>query len=276
VMIGQHTVLYAVLGRPIAHSLSPAAHNAAFSAARINAVYLAFETADAEGALRAMRCLNLRGASITIPLKSAVVPFLDEIDPVAQSIGAVNTIVNENGLLRGFNTDATAALGALQQRSPVAGKRCAIIGAGGAARAVGFALKQADADLTIVNRSPGRGRELARALESPFIPLDRLGGLKADILVQTTPVGMFPRVDRSPVPEHILHRGMVVMDIIYNPVQTRLLREAGKKGCITLSGMDMFILQAGEQFRLWTGVDPPLGVMDQAVKGALERQYEKD
>ena len=268
----QHTALYGVIGNPVKHSLSPALHNAAFSATGLNAVYLAFETGDIEECVKGIRALGIKGASITIPFKTAVMPFLDEIDPLAERIGAVNTIVNDNGRLKGFNTDALGALKALEEKINLQGMSCLIIGAGGAARAIGFILKEQDAAISIVNRSRKRGEALAASLGCPFMPLEEIKAAKGGLLVQTTPVGMYPHIDECPLPESILEQGMVVMDIIYRPPETRLLKLARDRGCVIISGVDMFINQGAEQFRLWTDRDPPVASMRHALKETLKEQ----
>lgn len=275
-MIDQHTALYGVIGNPVRHSLSPALHNAAFSATGLNAVYLAFETGDIEGCVRGIKALDIKGASVTIPFKTAVIPYLDKINPLARRIGAVNTILNDNGWLKGYNTDAIGAVKALEEKIDLRGMTCLVIGSGGAARAIGFILKERGVTISITNRSSGRGKELARSLGCPYIPLHKLGETRADVLIQTTPVGMYPCVDQCPVPEQILVERLVVMDIVYNPFETRLIRLAKARGCITINGIRMFIHQAAEQLRLWTGIDPPVGVMSHAVKEALLKQNERN
>jgi shikimate dehydrogenase len=274
--IDQHTSLYGVVGKPIGHSVSPAMHNAAFAETGLDAVYLAFETEDMEGCLRGIRALDIKGMSITIPFKSMVIPYLDEVNLLAKRIGAVNTIINDDGRLIGYNTDALGAYKALNEKIVLPGKSCLVLGAGGAARAIGFILKEKGVDISLVNRSDARGNELARVLECPYIPLDRVGEHKADFLIQTTPVGMFPNVDECLVPEPVLKAGMVVMDIIYNPVETRLLKMAKARGCITINGLSMFVYQGAEQFRLWTGVNPPVGTMMLAAETALQEQNESN
>ena len=275
-MIDQHTALYGVIGNPVRHSLSPALHNAAFSATGLNAVYLAFEAGDIEGCVRGIKALDIKGASVTIPFKTAVIPYLDKINPLARRIGAVNTIVNDNGWLKGYNTDAIGAVKALEEKIDLRGMTCLVIGSGGAARAIGFILKERDVTISIANRSLVRGKELARSLGCPYIPLHKIGETRADVLIQTTPVGMYPCVDQCPVPEQILVEGLIVMDIVYNPFETRLIRLAKARGCITINGISMFIHQAAEQLRLWTGIDPPVGVMSHAVKEALLKQNERN
>jgi shikimate dehydrogenase len=268
----QHTALYGVIGNPVRHSLSPTLHNAAFSATGLNAVYLAFEPEDIEACLRGIKTLGIKGTSVTIPFKTSVIPYLSDIDPLARQIGAVNTIVNTGGRLTGYNTDALGALKALEEEIILAGKSCILVGAGGAARAIGFILKQRGVAVSIVNRSRDRGQRLARSLGCDYIPLDDIEASEGDVLIQTTPVGMWPHVDECPVPERILKQGMVVMDIVYRPPETLLLRMARERGCTTISGLRMLIHQGAEQFRLWTGIDPPLAVMDMAVKEALLKQ----
>ena len=275
-IIDQHTALYGVIGNPVRHSLSPILHNAAFSATSLNAVYLAFETGDIEECIKGIRALGIKGASITIPFKTTVMPFLDEIDPLAKRIGAVNTIVNDSGRLKGYNTDAFGALKALEENVKLPGMTCLIIGAGGAARAIGFMLKEQDVAVSIVNRSRKRGEALAASLGCPFVPLDEISGTKGGLLVQTTSVGMYPDIDQCPVPENILENGMVVMDIVYLPAETRLLNLARDRGCVIISGVDMFINQGAEQFRLWTDLDPPFASMRHALKEALLEQDERN
>ena len=270
-IIDQQTRLYGVVGYPVSHSLSPAMHNAAFAASGLNAVYLAFETQDIDGCLKGMRALGIRGMSITIPHKSEVMPLLDEVDGLAKRIGAVNTICNDSGRLVGYNTDAVGAIKALEEKVELTGKTCTIVGAGGAARAIGFILKENSVEVKVANRSFERGRALARSLDCPFLTLDQLGKISADILINTTPVGMAPLKGHCLVPEQSLTKGMVVMDIIYNPIETRLLSIARARGCLTINGVGMFIHQGAEQFRLWTGLEAPVDTMSRAVEGALNK-----
>lgn len=269
--VDQYTELYGVIGNPVRHSLSPVLHNAAFSATGLNAVYLAFEPEDIGACARGIQALGIRGVSVTTPFKSSVIPYLSEMDPLAKKIGAVNTIVNTTNGLMGYNTDALGALKALQEEMDLFGKRCILVGAGGAARAIGFTLKENGATLSVVNRSRDRGEGLARSLGCEFIPLGDIAAASGDLLIQTTPVGMWPHVDQCPVPERILKQGMVVMDIVYHPSETRLLRMARARGCITISGTRMLIHQGAEQFRLWTGIEPPLSIMNMAIEEALPK-----
>ena len=243
--------------------------NLAFSEAGINAVYLAFESDDIESSINGMRGLDIKGFSVTIPHKSTVIPLLDEMDPLAKDIGAVNTVVNKSGRLIGYNTDAAGAFRALTEVVHVEGKKCIIIGAGGAARAIGYILKRNNVNVSIANRSIERGEALGNSLDSPFITLDQLRDANADIIINTTPVGMYPDVENCPVPEDVLRPGMTVMDIIYNPRTTKLLDIAEVKGCRTVDGLGMFIYQGAEQFTLWTDKEAPVDIMMEKVEEAL-------
>jgi shikimate dehydrogenase len=244
-------------------------HNHAFAACGLNAVYLAFETNDLDGCLAGMRAFGIRGLSVTLPHKSAVIPYLDEVDELAKKIGAVNTIVNSDGDLIGYNTDALGALTALEEKSQLSGKNCILVGAGGAARAIGFILTQKGVNLKVVNRTPQRGQALAQLLGCPYLALDDSTAADADILIQATSVGMAPGDNACPIPEHVLREDMLVMDIIYNPIETRLLKIAKSRGCQTINGLGMFVHQGAEQFRLWTGMDPPFNAMFGAVEQSL-------
>jgi shikimate dehydrogenase len=270
-IINQQTALYGVVGYPIGHSMSPTMHNSAFAASNLNAVYLAFETKDIDGSLRGMKAFGIKGVSVTIPHKSVVVPLLDEVDSLAERIGAVNTIVNDKGRLVGCNTDAIGAFMALKEKTELAGKTCLVIGAGGAARAIGFILRDHGVHLAISNRSIDRGEELACDLECSFVPLEDVRTVRADLLIQTTPVGMHPNDSQCIIAPDVLREGMVVMDIVYNPLETRLLTMARSRGCLTINGLGMFVHQGAEQFRLWTGLEPPLSAMVEAVEKALTR-----
>ena len=211
-MIDAQTKLYGIIGNPVHHSLSPAIHNRAFRQLGWNAVYLAFEVKDLEEALKGIRGLGVSGVSVTIPFKTEVVPFLDKVEGLAKKIGAVNTIVNRGGRLIGYNTDSDGALKALEERMDLSGQRVVLLGAGGAARAIGFGLKERDCQLIIVNRSPIRGEALSRELKCHFLPMSSLGKMKrgdleADVIINATPLGMVPRDGESPIPKKLLKRG---------------------------------------------------------------------
>jgi len=270
-MIDATTSLFAVIGNPVSHSLSPAMHNAAFAHTGYNGVYCAMEVTDIGAAMVGVRALNIGGASITIPHKIDVMEHIDEIDPMARDIGAVNTIANRGGRLCGYNSDGLGAVKALTEAADLKDKAVTIIGAGGAARAIGFALAAEGGRVTIVNRSVDSGERLATDLGSDFRSLADVAtaGLACDILINTTPVGMVPDIDAMPVNEEHLGKHMVVMDIVYNPLRTRLLRSAYDRGCITIDGVAMFVHQGAFQFELWTGMAAPIDVMEREVLSRL-------
>jgi shikimate dehydrogenase len=273
--INAKTKLCGLLGNPVDHSLSPLIHNAAFQKLGLNFVYLAFKVEDLDGAVRGIRALgNLRGFSVTIPHKVAIIPFLDEVEQTARHIGSVNTIVVDGDRLTGYNTDASGAVRALEQAGvTLQGARILMLGSGGAARAIAFALgagKRVGAltILGIVEKERSalvkdlRDRTDLRAEEGPITD-DRLQAAiaRSDILIHCTPTGMHPKVDETCVPARLLNPRLTVMDIVYNPRETRLLREAAAAGCRTIPGLEMFLNQAVGQFELWTGQTAPSDVM---------------
>lgn len=265
IRIDASTAVFAVIGHPVAHSLGPLMHNRAFAETGYPGVYVAFDAADPAGAASAVRALGIRGASVTIPHKVAVMDHLDEIDDEARAIGAVNTIVNKEGRLIGSNTDGLGALRAIEEATPVSGKRVLVIGAGGAARAVGHALAARGARIHIANRTHEKARRLAGDLGAEAVGLGEIFGRHFDILVNTTPAGMHPDTGTMPVPESVLQPGMYIMDIVYNPVRTMLLDKAEKMGCRAIDGVGMFVHQGAAQFSLWTKMQAPVAQMRQAV-----------
>lgn len=263
------TALYALIGNPVAHSLSPLMHNRAYQELKLEARYVAFCVSDLENALRGIRALHISGASVTIPFKVEVMKYLDEVDEEALKIGAVNTIINEQGKLKGKNTDWRGIVRTLQEVMEIKGRSFVVLGAGGTAQAAIYAITVAGGFAIIVNRTEETGRRLSLAWGIPFYPLTEIGRLKADCLINTTPVGMYPHIDASPLPAGVLNNFRWVMDVIYHPLQTRLLREAEKAGCGVLSGLTMFVHQGAEQIKLWTGQEPPRELMREVVKKHL-------
>jgi shikimate dehydrogenase len=259
------TGLFGIFGNPVGHSMSPILFNRIFQEEGINAVYLAFQVSEIGKAVAAFRALGMSGASVTIPYKETILPFLDRVEKQAAIIGAVNTLVWEDDLLIGRNSDAEGAVCALRDHVDIVGRRVAIIGAGGAARAAGFGIAGAGGRLVIVNRSKERGERLAKDLNADFLPLADVRRLHCDILIQATSIGMFPRVAESPVPFEMLQPGMVVMDMVYNPQKTCLLAEAHSRGCTAISGISMFAYQAALQLEWWTGKKPPLEFLRHVV-----------
>ena len=265
------TRVHAVIGNPVAHSLSPLMHNEAFTRLGYDGVYVACRVEDIAAAAAGIRALNVQGVSVTIPHKVAVMAHLDEIDAQARRIGAVNTIVNRNGSLRGYTTDAPGAVKALKQKTTVSAKRVFILGAGGAARAIGHGVVDEGGNVVIVNRSRDRGEALARELNGEFQPLSELHRIDGEILINTTPLGMLPNYDEIPIDPQILQPELVVMDIVYNPPETRLLKEAAAIGCTVIDGVAMFVFQGALQLELWTGETAPVEAMQQVVEAALQR-----
>ncbi|MBZ5529244.1 MAG: shikimate dehydrogenase [Acidobacteriia bacterium] len=266
------TRVYGVIGDPIGHSLSPLLHNTGFQARKIDAVYLPFLVKDLGDFLRAVPELGLRGFSVTIPHKQAILRHLDSCDPLAADIGAVNTVtVGSNGALSGCNTDYVGVLRALSARLTLAGSRVLIFGAGGSARAAAFALARAGAVVGVCARREGQARELARAAGGEVIPRRALATEYFDAILNTTPVGMHPRSGISPLASRELNCH-IVMDIIYRPGKTKLLQMAAARGCQTVSGADMFLAQGIAQWEIWTGLRAPEAAMGRAVLGVLRAE----
>ena len=278
--------LCGIIGDPIEHSMSPVMHNAAFEKTGLNYLYVPFRVKKEElgKAIAGMRALNIRGLSVTIPHKVAVIPFLDELDPLAQRIGAVNTIVNDDGVLTGYNTDATGFLQALLERGvEPREKNVVILGAGGASRAISFILAERGAHLVILNRllELDWAEELAsrisqvftREVEALELNEENLARVleKVDILVNATSVGMSPNIGETPIPAKLLKPGLIVFDIVYNPIKTRLVREAEVTGAKNIGGVDMLVWQGVLAFELWTGVKAPVKLMKEKAIKALQK-----
>ena len=255
------TKIYGIMGKPVSHSLSPAMHNAAFQAHGLNKVYVAFEVTDVARALDGFRAIGVGGVSVTIPHKQAVIPHLDAIDPVAQKIGAVNTLLIEDTHIRGYNTDWIGANQALETIVDLPASTVLVLGAGGSARAIGFGLQEKGATVILANRTLAKGQALARDLNCECYPLEEIKDLKVDALVNATSVGMTPNVDATPVAKAFMKNVPAVMDIVYSPLETRLLREAKQVGCKTVNGTYMLLFQGVAQFELWTGRKAPVDVM---------------
>ena len=275
--------LFALIGDPVDQSLSPAMHNAAFRALGLNCAYVALRVPerfllDAIGGIRA---LGIAGFNVTTPHKIGIVGLLDELDESASLVGAVNTVKNDRGKLIGFNTDGEGALRALKGKiGPIKRKEVVLLGAGGAAHAIAFSLASAGARLTIANRTVPKARAFASTIEQKLginvevISLARAKlteALKnADALINATSVGMYPRADQTLVSASMMHRGLIVNDIVYRPLLTRLLREARRAGGRTIDGLGMLVHQGALAFEIWTGKRAPIKVMDSAAKRQLK------
>ncbi len=262
---------YALFGNPVGHSLSPLMINAAFGAMGIRARYEPHCVEDLERAVRMIREKPLAGVSVTLPVKGAVMAFLDEVDEDARAIGAVNTIKNEGGRLRGSNTDWMGLTAALREHFSPEGKTIAVLGAGGAARAAVYGILREGGIPIVFNRSRDRAESLARWFGCDAQPLAGLGAVDAEALINATPVGMRPLMDETPVDQRHLARFRWVVDTIYNPLETRLLREAKAAGCGVITGLGMFVRQGAEQIRIWTGLEPPVELMTRVVKTTLTK-----
>lgn len=267
--INGQTQLYGIIGNPVCHSLSPAMHNAAFAALGLNKVYVPLPAQDAGPALAGLIALGIRGASVTIPHKQAVLPFLASLDPVAEKIGAVNTLVIDERGIHGLNTDWLGANRALGEKMALNNSPVLLLGAGGSARAIGFGLLEAGARLTIASRSEEKGRSLARLLGCPWLSLAEIGKHQAHALVNATSVGMAPLDAETPVEARALANFKVVMDIVYSPLETRLLHQARQAGCTTIDGLAMLLYQGAAQFEAWTGRAAPLTIMRQSLLAGI-------
>lgn len=259
------TQIFGLFGNPVKQSLSLLMHDAALTAMKIEGKYLPFCVHDLASAVQGIRGMDIRGVSVTIPFKISIMAHLDEVDENAVEVGAVNTVVNQNGRLTGFNTDWVGFVQSLKEAMEIKGKVFAILGAGGTARAALFGIRREGGIPIIINRNVERGTALARELGCSFYLLDDILQVTADCLINTTPIGMMPDVDKSPVDKKTLGNYQCVMDVIYNPLKTKLIKDAEDVGCTAIPGIDMFVHQGAEQIKLWTGQDPPRGAMKQVV-----------
>jgi len=261
-----------LIGDPVEHSLSPLIHNAGYQALGINYLYVPFRVKDIKRAVEGVRELGIRGASITMPHKTSIMKYLDRIDPLAKEIGAVNTIVNNSGVLKGYNTDYHGALKALEEVTTLNNKKAVLVGSGGAASAIAVGLKEKGVKLVVLNRTEDKARKLARLVNAEgFGGLEKLSLVSsADILINATSVGMWPKTNQLLIPKKLLHNRLTVFDTVYNPKETRLLAEARERGCAIVYGYKMFLYQAAMQFELFTGHQAPLKVMESALTQALE------
>ncbi|MDF1557005.1 MAG: shikimate dehydrogenase [ANME-2 cluster archaeon] len=272
--------IYAVFGDPVGHSLSPVMHNAAFEALGMDCEYHKFRVTkdDLKAAIHGAKAMGFGGLNLTIPLKEIALRLV-EPDPIAKAIGAVNTIEFSKGSIIGHNTDGIGAVHALRSSGVVIrDSNVLVLGAGGAARAVVYQLVQDGARVTIANRTIERAEKLADNVSSLGTArgtgLEDLPGLveQSHIIINTTSVGMHPDTGQTLITSDMMHSGQVIFDLVYNPLQTRLLEEAKKAGAITIDGVKMLVHQGARSFRIWTGVEPPPNVMERSVKDVLEKQ----
>ena len=276
------TNIVGLIGHPVEHSFSPPMHNAAFDALGMDYAYVAFDVNpdDLSSAIEGAKSLNIKGFNVTIPHKIEVMQHLYELDDVARLIGAVNTIDFEN--LKGYNTDGIGAIRAIEEVTKVKDRDVIVAGAGGASRAISFYLAKFGASsITVLNRNVERAQNLASDVSASDLigdvnagPISEIGNLlgDADILVDTTPLGMDPHIDDEPIAKaDSMHEDLIVFDAVYNPNETVLLKEAIKAGAKPVYGIKMLLYQGAESFRIWTGRDAPIDVMENALNEFLGR-----
>ena len=271
--INGETQLIGFFGSTYKTSKMYAMYNAAFQALGLNYVYVPLIVKDLEKAIEGIRHLGIKAIGVTIPYKIDVMPYLDELDSDARRIGAVNAIVNHNGKLLGANTDGKGAVKALQEVSTIAGKNVVLLGAGGAARAIAFAIADAGGNVVIVNRTKEAAADLAKAVDCRYETVDKLEQTikGADVVINATSVGMAPTENESLVKKEFLSSEIVVMDLVSHPKETKLLREAKERGCKIVYGDRMLFWQGVLKFELYTGVEPPIKVMEEAIADEMPR-----
>jgi 3-dehydroquinate dehydratase/shikimate dehydrogenase len=277
--IDSSTVVYGVVADPVGHSLSPQVHNAAFRQAGLNAVYVPFRVPaqNLERFLSEAGQLGIRGLSVTIPHKEAVIRKLTKIEAAVQGIGAANTIVFDGPTLTGYNTDYRAAMDSLDramlspsyERGPIEGKTVLVLGAGGAARAMVYGLAKRNAKVVIASRTSSRAEQLSEQIGCDAIDWDTRHSVSPDVLINCTPIGMHPFLDDTPFEKHHLRPAMVVFDMVYNPENTLLIKDARTQGCLVITGVEMFVRQASLQFKLFTGQDAPWELMRDVLKRGI-------
>jgi len=268
------TRVYGVAGDPIAHSLSPIIMNTALRRENVNAVYLALHAKALKDLLTCVREIPIHGLSITMPYKEAILKYLDNTDSHTTKIGACNTIVRaQDGKLYGFNTDTAGVVRPLEQRIPLEGARILVLGAGGAARAAVFGLKERGCEVFILNRTPAPAQKLARQAKARTIKRQDLRKLAFDVIVNATPVGM-SNSGESPLHENEIN-AKYVFDMVYDPPETRFLKAAKARGAQIIPGIEMFVHQAARQFEIWTGKPAPWDDMLRVVTIALQERVAK-
>jgi shikimate dehydrogenase len=281
--ISGKTQVCGVIGDPIEHTLSPTIHNAAFNDLKLDFVFLAFnvKAAELENAMRGMQGLGIHGLNVTMPHKSTVIAYLDEVDSTVKFLGSANTILNKDGKLYGFNTDGTGALKALRENGveKLSEKEVLLLGAGGAAKAIAFSLAKEVGELVVLNRAAEKAKRLAEALGRTLNKKVVGGALSpdtiaenlqdSDVLINATSVGMHPEADQSVVMSQLLRSDLTVLDIVYNPVETKLAKAAKAAGAKVISGVEMLIYQGAASFEIWTGRSAPIEVMRLAALNKL-------
>jgi len=266
--INGETKIIGFFGATYKTSKMYAMYNAVFEKLGLNFVYVPFVVEDIKKGVEAIRSLGIHAVGVTIPFKISIMRHVDGLDQDAKRIGAVNVVVNKNGKLIGGNTDGKGGVKALKEKTMVKGKKVILLGAGGAARALAFAIKDEGGELTILNRTLDDAKELAKRVGCQFGGLEKLSELMptTNIVINSTSVGMFPDISKSLVEKKLFHKGLVVMDIVSNPKETKLLKEAKESGCQVIFADRMLLWQGVLKFKIYTGVEPPVEVMEAALK----------
>jgi len=273
-----HTTVLCIIGYPIEHSMSPIMHNTAIHELHLDYIYLAFNIfpSNLKLAVKGIKTFNISGINVTIPFKQKIMKYLDEIDPIAKKIGAINTIKNDNGYLTGKNTDAEGAMRALLNAGyQISGKNVLLLGAGGVARALTYIMAEHVNKIVIVNRTENRALKLSNQIKKYFgikVEAKKISknvlkdeSKKADIIINATSVGMYPNIDKSPIPAEYLHEDLIVYDVVYNPLKTKLITDATQKGCKALGGLDMLVNQGALAFEWWTNKKPNTSLMKRKI-----------
>ncbi len=272
------TNIYGIFGNPASHSLSPVIHNTGFQKLNIDSQYFIFEPDTIKNAISGMRGLKLKGASVTIPFKEDVMNYIDEIDPLAKNIGSVNTLVNNNGIIKGYNTDGYGAYKSLINEDVIVKESSILVlGNGGSSRAIAFTLLEKGANITICGRNKDKVENLCSDLSkynkkvSAIIFSDLSEELlnNMDIIINTTPIGMGKQKELTPLDTSLLNSSHVVFDIVYSPNETLLLKEASQKGCKVIFGINMLIFQGIQQFEIWTGKKAPYELIKYNLEKAI-------
>jgi shikimate dehydrogenase len=281
--ISGKTQVCGVIGDPIEHTLSPTIHNAAFNHLKLDFVFLAFnvKAAELENAMRGMQGLGIHGLNVTMPHKNTVIAYLDAVDSTVKFLGSANTILNKDGKLYGFNTDGTGALQALRENGveKLSEQKVLLLGAGGAAKAIAFSLAKEVGELVVLNRAAEKAKRLSEALGRTLNKKVVGGALSpdtiaenlrdSDVLINATSVGMHPEANQSIVPSQLWRSDLTVLDIVYNPVKTKLAKDAKAAGAKVISGVEMLIYQGAASFEIWTGRSAPIEVMRRAALNKL-------
>lgn len=270
--IDNDTKILGVIGNPVEHSKSPLIHNKGLENKKLNYKYFAFKIENVKNAIIAMKELNIIGYSVTIPHKIEIMKHLDKIDPLAKKIGAINTVLNKNGKLIGYNTDLYGAINPIKKITKLKEKKVYVLGAGGAATAIVAGLKNEKAIITIFARKINQAKKLAKKFHTSAKNLNEINN-DFDILINATPIGMYPNTNQSPLPKEkkIFKKGQIVMDSIYNPLKTKLLIDAEKNGAKIIFGTEMFLEQAYAQFKIFTKKNPPKKVMRKIFLGEMKK-----